>query len=154
MLIMEITVNHTKFSTIANSPDFMSLVSEYEIESANDEIGPVSPQIQTYLSMEDAGVLHAFEAKNNDQMIGFYLLLTPVLPHFGKKVGVTESYFVSAKYRKTGAGIRLLKIAEQFAKNDGCEGILVSAPVGGQLEKVMCKSKYRDVSHVFFKALK
>ena len=80
-------------------------------------------------------------------------LLVPVLPHFGRKVGVSESYFVAAEYRKTGAGLRLLHAAEEAAREAGAVGVLVSAPTGGILERVMPGVGYRETNRVFFKGL-
>jgi hypothetical protein len=78
-------------------------------------------------------------------------LLTPTLPHFGKMVGVAESYFVAAAHRKTGAGTQLRQAAEAAAAAAGAVGMLITAPSGGRLEQVMPRVGYRETGLTFFK---
>lgn len=148
-----VTVTSSTLAEIEESPDLAKLLAEYAAESANDEIGPASPQIDTYRGMEAAGLFQAFAARMDGELIGFMFLLVPILPHFGKVVGVAESYFVASAYRKTGAGNLLRCAAEQAARKRGAVGILLSAPIGGQLEKVAPHVGYRETSRVFFKKL-
>lgn len=135
------------------APELPGLLAEYGAESANQGIGPVNPQFDTYLGMEAAGVLHALAARLDGRLIGFLLVLTPVLPHFGRRVAVSESFFVANAHRGTGAGLGLLRAAEGLAREHGAVGIMVSAPCDGQLAQVLPGVGYRDASHVFFKGL-
>lgn len=151
--MITVTVTRATLAEIEASPELGALLDEYAAESANDEIGAAAPQIDTYRGMESAGLFHAFAARMDGRLIGFLFLLVPTLPHFGKMVGVTESYFVAAAYRKTGAGSLLRLAAEKMARECGAVGILLSAPIGGQLEKVAPHVGYRETSRVFFKRL-
>lgn len=149
----ELTIAQATLAEIEESPEIDALLAEYAAESANDDIGPACPQIQTYKAMEAAGLFRAFAARVDGRLVGFMFLLLPVLPHFGKLVGVSESYFVAAEHRKTGAGLRLLHAAEAVAREAGAAGVLVSAPTGGILERVMPGVGYRETNRVFFKGL-
>lgn len=148
-----LTVSRATIDEIESSPDLAVLLDEYAAESANTGIGPASPQIDTYRKLEASGFLHAFAARVDGQIIGFMFLLLSVLPHFGRKVGVTESYFVAREHRKSGAGLRLLRAAEEAAKAEGAVGLLLSAPAGGILERVAPGVGYRETNRVFFKGL-
>lgn len=148
---MALEVKRCKLVDIEAEAELPALLAEYGEESANDEIGPVSPHIPTYRAMEAAGLFDAFSARLDDRLIGFLFLLTPVLPHFGRLVGVTESYFVAAAHRKTGAGTLLRRAAEVTARTKGAAGIMFSAPVGGVLELVLPSAGYRDTARVFWK---
>lgn len=148
-----LTVARAMLAEIESSPDLDALLAEYAAESANDEIGPVSPQLATYRVMEASGIFHAFAARRGDKLIGFLFLLVPTLPHFGKVVGVTESFFVAAAHRKSGAGTQLRLAAEEAAQAAGAVGILMSAPSGGRLAQVMPRVGYRETNRTFFKAL-
>ncbi|ANA34469.1 GNAT family N-acetyltransferase [Ralstonia mannitolilytica] len=148
LIVLPVTV-----AEIETAPNLAALLAEYAAESANDEIGPAAPQVTAYRAMEAAHLLQAFAAYADGQLVGFMFLLLPVLPHFGRRVGVTESYFVAAEHRKTGAGLRLLHAAEEAARAVGAAGVLVSAPTGGVLERVMQGIGYRETNRVFFKGL-
>lgn len=151
---MGIEIKRCPLAEIIDAPELPALLAEYGAESANHEIGPINPQFATYLGMESAGLLHALSARLADgQLVGFMLLLTPVLPHFGRCVAVSESFFVASEHRGTGAGLRLLRAAEDLARSAGAVGLMASAPVGGQLAQVLPGIGYRDASHVFFKGL-
>jgi GNAT superfamily N-acetyltransferase len=128
------------------------LLAEYSAESAIKEIGPHNPQWQSYRAMEQAGMLSTFIASDGDQVVGFLLLLLPVLPHFGRCVAVTESYFVAQAHRKTGAGTHLRLAAEAAAAAAGARGMLMSSPEGGQLGQVLPRVGYRKTNETFFKA--
>jgi GNAT superfamily N-acetyltransferase len=78
-------------------------------------------------------------------------VLKPVIPHYGVAIAVTESFFVGKEYRKSGAGLKLLRAAEAHA--EGAPGLLVSAPVGGTLAEVLPHLGYRETNRVFFKEL-
>lgn len=148
-----LAIDHTTMADIEAAPNLDALMAEYEAESGNPSIGPINPQWATYRMMEGAGVLRAISARVDGELVGFMLLLIPVLPHFGQVVGVSESYFVAAAHRHTGAGDKLRLAAEHVATCAGARGILISAPVGSDLERVMPRRGYRAASTVFFKAL-
>lgn len=148
---MAVEIEPCMLADVEAAPELAALLAEYGAESANHEIGPVAPQLATYRAMEAANVFHAFSAVLDGELVGFLLLLTPVLPHFGKVVGVVESYFVASAHRKTGAGTLLRHAAERVAQEQGAVGIMLSAPTGGILEKVLPAAGYRDAARVFFR---
>ena len=64
---------------------------------------------------------------------------------------LSESFFVEMSQRKSGAGLKLLRTAEKFAKDFGAPGIFISAPYGGTLAEVLPMAKYRETNRVFYK---
>jgi predicted acetyltransferase len=107
-----------------------------------------------YNTLEKAGVFQAFGAYDNDTLIGFIVVLVSNNPHYGKVIGTIESFFVSKAKRKTGAGLKLLRISEIFCKEFGAVGLFLSAPVESQLAKTMEKlSPYKETNRVFFRSL-
>ena len=149
-----LVVARATLAEIEASPEIAALLAEYAAESANNDIGPVSPQLATYRAMEASGLFHAFAARRGARLIGFLFLLVPTLPHFGKVVGVTESYFVAAAHRKSGAGTLLRQEAERLAASLGAVGLMFSAPTDSKLAGVLEAHKaYRETSRVFFRRL-
>ncbi len=129
------------------------LTAEYALECAMEGMPAPDMQIEQYNQMDAAGIIYPMGAYLDDRMIGFITVLSPVLPHYGVKVAVTESYFVGKEYRGTGAGAALREWAETHAAVTGCVGVLVSAPHGGDLEKVLPRCGYRESNRVFFKGV-
>ena len=106
-----------------------------------------------YKILEDSGALCCFGAYQGETMIGFITVLTHVMPHYGALIATTESFFVAKAYRKTGAGTLLRQTVERHAQGRGAAGVLICAPYGGQLAKVLPRAGYRQTNQVFFKGL-
>lgn len=146
-----ITIRPCTVADIESAPN--ALLAEYGRESAIPELGPVNPQFPIYKVMEANGSVRMIGAFRGDQIVGFIALLVSVLPHFGVVVGTTESFFVASHDRKSGAGLRLLRAAEDMAREMGAVGFFVSTPVGSRLERVMPGIGYRETNRVFFRSL-
>ena len=139
---------------LIEDPRFAELVAGYEAECATAGLGDCIVQTATYKHLESTGLLRAVAAYAEGQLVGFVTVLTSMLPHFGKLVGTTESYYVHPDYRKGGLGAGLLRVAEAVAQDQGAVGFFVSAPAGGRLEKIMGRTAgYRHSNTVFFKGL-
>lgn len=149
-----IEIRRCKVSDIEAAPNLEALLAEYGAESSLPEIGPAAAQFPMYRHLETAGMLHAIGAFQGDELVGFVCVLVSVLPHYGRTVATSESLFVTAPARSTGAGMRLLRNAEDVAREHGASAFLLSAPVDSQLEKVMRGThSYRPSNSVFVKEL-
>lgn len=138
------------FARIENKRE---LLAEYEAECSIDALGNVNPQWKTYAALEASGTFTAFGVFDGGaEMVGFAGVIHNVLPHYGVKVAVAESLFVSKAWRKTMAAARLMGAIERDASLRGCKAILYSAPAGGQLEKLLGK-RYTRTNSVFCKPL-
>lgn len=151
---MACDVRRITMEEFEHAPGVGALMAEYAAEAAIHEIGPPNPQFATYRAMEASGMFHTFGAFADGQLVGFLFLITPTLPHFGQLVGVTESFFVGAAHRKSGAGTQLRLVAEETAGAAGAAGILMSVPFGGKLGKVLPRAGYRETNTTFYKKLK
>jgi len=82
------------------------------------------------------------------------MMLTPVFPHYGKRVASIESLFIAKASRSSGAGLELMNAVEKCAKEAGCVGILYSSPAGGQLERLLeARKQYQRTNTVFYRSL-
>lgn len=149
-----ITVRQSSVDEIEHAPNIDALLAEYAQESSIDGLGQASAQFEQYRNLESLGVLHVIGAFIGDRLAGFINLIASPLPHYGRLVASTESFFVSQADRKRGAGLMLLAEAERMASSLGAAGLFVSAPVGGKLDMVMGGMPgYRQTNRVHFRAL-
>ena len=130
---------------------FNELIKEYEVECLVDGFPAADLQLNMYRMMELGGNFHLIAAYINDELVGFVTMIVNVLPHSGKLFGSVESYFVGQNHRKHGPGLDLLHAVEWLAKQCGAVGLLVTAPKGGKLARVMPRAKYKQTHEVFFK---
>lgn len=134
-----------------NHEHFHELVAEYADECAIDGMPAPEYKMESYLQLEKVGALKTFAAFNNERLIGFIVLVSPVIPHYGMLVTVIESVFVGKAFRKTGAGLRLIRAAEMHAKEIRSPGLLANAPYGGEAGNVLPSMGYTPVSCSYFK---
>ena len=87
----------------------------------------------------------------NEALLGFITVLAAPLPRYAEPVAMCESFFVARAYRRTGAGLRLLRTAERKAKEIGSRGLIVNAPYAGRLFEVLPRLGYGEAARIFFK---
>ena len=148
-----ISIKPCSVADIESAPNVADLLAEYAEESALDALGGANPQWETYRQMEAVGVARVLGAFQREKLVGFLVLLVSIVPHFGKPLASTESFFVAQSARKTGAGLKLLREAENIARDTGAVGFFVSAPMGSRLAKVLPGVGYRETNRMFFRGL-
>ncbi len=151
--VSNIAIEQRSVSFITGAPEFPALIAEYARESANSGLPPPEARIAIYLAYEAAGILHAFTAEQDGEIVGFIAITAPVNPHYGLPLAVSESFFVSAAHRKGGTWRKLLQAGEQRARLLGSPGLYVAAPAGSPLADALPMTGYRESNVVFFKGL-
>ncbi|WP_428659504.1 GNAT family N-acetyltransferase [Reyranella sp.] len=132
---------------------FPQLAAEYARESLIDGMPQPAPDWNAYAALEAAGLLHGFAASVDGELVGFITVLRAKPPRYAAPVAVTESFFVARAHRRTGAGLKLLRAAEDKARALGVPALLVSAPSEGVLAQVLPRRGYAETNRVFFKEL-
>lgn len=150
---MSITIRPCTASEVINSPEFPALRAEYAAESAVRGLPGPAEKEAMYQLMEANGAFQLFGAFLGAELVGFVAVLAPVLPHYGRIIAITESLFVAAAHRKTGAGMALIRQAERHAREIGSPGLLVSAPSGGRLCAILPRIGYHETNRAFLKNL-
>lgn len=148
-----LTIRYCTFDEIEAMPTINDLIVEYAAESSHDELPDPGAQWAHYKALEQAGVMSAIGAFKDGELVGFIGVLTSKVPHYGRSLAVTESFFVAKAHRKGGVGLKLLKSAEWHASQVGADCLMVSAPAGGTLEKVMPRLGYRHSNSVFVRSV-
>lgn len=142
-------------SSLRNLPETDALLKEYADESAIKDLPHPNEKMPTYYLLEDSGVLHSYGAFVHGLLVGFIVMLASELPHYGLDIATIESFFVTKSARRTGAGIKLLHASEAQAKELGCKGVLLTAPVESQLAAYLnIRKDYKPTNVVFFKRFK
>ena len=134
------------------APNLAALLAEYAGECAIDGLGEASPQFDTYRTMEASGHARMYGAFLDGVLVGFLIAIANELPHYGRPVAATESFFVGSAYRYTGAGLALLRTAMDEAREAGAAGFFVSSPSQGRLVSILPGAGFRETNRVFFRA--
>lgn len=148
---MPVSVKKRAFSEIEGDDRFPALAREYAAESAILGLPPAGEKFAIYPAIESSGIFHIYGAFIDGSLVGFIALLLPVIPHYGVAIAIAESFFVAKEHRKSGAGTQLRHAAERHARDAGSPALLLSAPTGGRLAKVLPHVGYRETNRVFMK---
>lgn len=148
---MSLIIRKCSIAEMESAPNIHELLDEYAAESSIEGLPPPSAKIGIYKHLEKTGALYVLGAFLDDFLVGYITILSPVLPHYSTIVAVAESFFVAKAHRKIGAGLKLLREAEDYASSLGSPGLLVSAPFGGNLAEVLPHIGYAETNRVFFK---
>ena len=148
-----VVIRECSISDIETCKNFPEIEREYAAECAIADMPPPLAKAETYKHLETTGTIKSFGAFLDEELVGFIVVIPPVLPHYSVRVGIGESFFVLKQYRKTGAGIKLLHKAEEYALEVGGVGILISSPIGVILAEILPFLGYVEISRVFFRKL-
>ena len=151
---MSVVIRPCTVDEIERSESLPELLAAYAQESSIPELGEAFPDMTTYREIEARGMMMAIGAFSPD-LVGLATILIYGLPHYGgRRIASMESLFVMPSARRNGTGMRLLEATEQLARDIGAAGLLVSAPVGGRLDRVLArKTRCRKTNHIFFVGL-
>ena len=148
-------ISKQSFASISSYDEFYLLLEEYASECEISEVGMPTMQADMYEAMDSTDRFFIVGAVNEGRLIGFVNVAVSVLPHYGKIVAATESFFVSKEFRNTGAGVKLLAKAEEIATQSGAVALLVSAPTNSSLGSMLeTKKSYRETNRIFAKCLR
>jgi GNAT superfamily N-acetyltransferase len=148
---MKLVIQPVTIDEIFNSPIFPQLLDEYIEEGTRDPslLGSL-PNREAYLYLERNGMIAPLGVFFDGGLVGFCIVMFSGNLHASNRlVASTESLFVGSAWRAGGAGIKLLRAAEQLAIDRGSTGLYVTAPAGGRLEKVLPRIGFHEVSRVF-----
>ena len=142
----------TSVKLLYADPQFKTMVEEYATYAIKRLPRPQYRQ-EDYEPMEQAGIMAVFAALHEGNLAGFAAVLETKIPHYGLKLSVVESLFVRKAFRKTGAGLRLIRRAEDHARSLGAAGIFINCPYGQELAKVLPRLDYTPETLSHFKPL-
>lgn len=146
-----VVIRKCSVKELESNLNFHTLIKEYTEEAKIAELPNPDQTLASYRLLDSMPIFGSYGAFVDDMLIGFVAILTPIIPHYGVALAVTESLFVQKAYRHTGAGLKLLREAELHAKRMFAPGLLVSAPAQGQLAKVLPKMGFRETNKVFYR---
>lgn len=152
---MSLVIRKSTISELEAAPNIQVILDEYAAESSPRIEGLPRPMAKadTYKHLESTNTIYTIGAFLADLLIGYIIIVSPILPHYSIRIAVSESYFVLKAYRGTGAGNKLREAAEEWSKQAGAIGILMSAPLDGDLAEVLPRVGYSETGRVFFKSL-
>lgn len=148
------TIRQCCVADIEQAPNIGALSVEYAEESAIAGVPFIGVRFDIYKAIEATMKMRIFGAFDGDRLVGFMAFSVTMMPNYGVEIACQHVFFVAKSYRKTGAGLRLLRAAEREAMEMGAHGLLAGAPTGGRLSEVLPEIGYKPVDTIFFRGFK
>lgn len=149
----QLTIETCSVGRLEGADNFQPMLDEYANELAMPGLPHPKAKIETYHQLEQLGILQPIGAFMGSKLIGVIIVLMAANQHYGLSIAVSESFFVCQDYRKTGAGLKLLRAAEKYARSKNSPGFFVSSKSGSSLEMILPNVGYTENNRTFFKCL-
>jgi GNAT superfamily N-acetyltransferase len=132
-----IDIRRCRISEIMAAPNLSELVAAYSEECSLPELGSAEPQFDIYMSLDASGFFHPIAAFDDERIVGFIFPIVAKLPHYGVRAATIESFYVLKEYRAANVGLKLLAMAKEHARELGAKAMILSAPIGGVLSRLL-----------------
>lgn len=106
---------------------FKSLIEAQWLEvDHRRKTGSLNVDFNKYIKMEELGIHFIVVAYKDTEIVGYNSMFASPSPHTGELTALTDTIYIKQAYRKEGLGSTMIKMAEQEAKDRGCEHIMVT----------------------------
>ena len=148
-----LTIRPITVDELEQADNVIEMLAEYAVESSIRGLGQIDVQFDLYRTLENVKAFHMLGAYRANALVGFISFVVSKQPHYGSVTATSESFFVAQSERAGGAGLKLLRAAQDKARERGAIGMLVSSPAGGRLARVLPRLGFAHTNEVFFKEL-
>lgn len=134
-------------------PDAQELLKDHWEEIAlNKEKIALNPDWEAYEKLEDDGKLKVFTARDNNKLIGYFVVIVGVNPHYKDHLfAINDIIYLDKDYRKGFTGIKIIKFAEKCLKEDGVSVLSINTKVHKPFDRVMVYLGFRPIERVYSK---
>ena len=113
---------------------------------------PLNPDVDTFRTLEDAGLLLIVTARDEGNLIGYHVSI--VRPHLHYKHSLTayaDMYFMHPHYRQGMTGVRLFKFVEQVLRDMGVDRIYQGTKLHKDMGRLFERLGYKETERLFVK---
>jgi len=133
--------------------DIQYLLKEHWEEIALNKIKiRLNPDWDAYESLEQQGKLKIFTARDEETLVGYFVVLMGVNLHYKDHIfAANDVIYLSAKHRKGLTGVKLIKFAETCLKQDGVSVLSINTKVHRPFDKIMDYLNFNLIERVYSK---
>jgi GNAT superfamily N-acetyltransferase len=107
------------------------------------EIMQLSPDVETYLRLEDAGKLLSLGVFDHDELIGYSVNVVTRNLHYDLRVCQNDVLYLTPEHRLGPLGLRLIRDTERHAREAGAKLMLWHAKQGTALDGLLPRLDYQ-----------
>lgn len=103
------------------------LDKHWEEIATNKHAIKLNPDWDAYAALEEAGCLKIFTARENDKLVGYFVVIVRNHIHYKDHLfAANDIIYLSPEHRKGMTGAKLIKFAENCLKEDGVSVLLIN----------------------------
>ncbi len=113
---------------------------------------PARVPYEKYGSLEQAGILRLFTARDNGKLVGYNVFMLIEHHQHGVSFASHDTLFLHKDFRKGTTGIKFLKWCDEQLKKDGARFITQHSSSSVNLEKIFLRMGYKLAEKIYLKA--
>ena len=122
-----------------------------EIAVNKDKI-KLNPDWDAYHALEQNQRLKIFTARSEEELVGYFVVITGSNLHYKDHVfAVNDILYLKKEYRKGRTGIKLIKFAEKYLRDDGVSVLNINTKVHKPFDVLMEHMDFGLVERVYSK---
>lgn len=122
-----------------------------EIAVNKDKI-KLNPDWDAYHALEQNQRLKIFTARSEEELVGYFVVITGSNLHYKDHVfAVNDILYLRKEYRKGRTGIKLIKFAEKYLRDDGVSVLNINTKVHKPFDVLMEHMGFGLVERVYSK---
>ena len=131
--------------------DILSLLDLHYNEIAlNQDKIKLNPDWDVYKELEQQGKLKIFTARDNDTLVGYFVVVVGVNMHYKDHTfACNDIIYLHKDYRKGFAGIKLIKFAKKCLTEDGVSVLAINTKVHQPFDKVLERLGFNLIERVY-----
>ena len=130
--------------------DILSLLDlHYKEIALNQDKIKLNPDWDVYSELEQQGKLKIFTARDNDTLVGYFVVVVGVNMHYKDHTfACNDIIYLHKDYRKGFAGIKLIKFAKKCLTEDGVSVLAINTKVHQPFDKVLERLGFNLIERV------
>lgn len=128
-----IVIREGTIQEVFDRSEFLEQSRLYCEESGTKAYGKEDPNREAYLELEERGDIRVVVATRLGQIIGFAFVLKTYHFHFSLPMATIETLWLDKAWRKSHAGLSLIRYCKSIARDWGYKHLTASAPAGSRL---------------------
>tara|TARA_R110002167_G_scaffold69696_2_gene196314 strand:+ start:1486 stop:1944 length:459 start_codon:yes stop_codon:yes gene_type:complete len=131
--------------------DILVLIDlHYKEIALNQSKVKLNPDWDVYRALENEGKLKIFTARDNDTLVGYFVVVVGVNMHYKDHTfACNDIIYLHKDYRKGFAGIKLIKFAKKCLTEDGVSVLTINTKVHQPFDKVLERLGFNLIERVY-----
>lgn len=147
-----ITYNKEKMVTCVS--EMKPLFLEQYIENEGGEMFTLNPDYERYQLLEDMDVLHTYVARDDDEIIGYLVVMAQEhLHHKGIKYAISDLIYVAPEHRKSMVAYNMIMIAEEDLKQLGVKRLVIAMKIKQQFRELLSSAGFMPSEELWEKSI-